>query len=284
MSTQADPVPKQGSKAPAASCLYVPPPVEGYAAALARGRDLVRDAPSAVVLTGAGISAESGVPTFRGPDGLWRSFRPEDLATPAAFANDPLLVWQWYDWRRERIVVAKPNAGHRALVELEQALGPRCFTLVTQNVDGLHRLAGSAAVIHLHGDIWFVRCTVCEERHEERSVPLRPLPPRCACGGLLRPDVVWFNEPLPAGALEQAMAAVRATDLVLVIGTSSLVYPAAALPKIALEAHIPVVVVNLEPTPLWHSATVALQGAAAELLPQLVEGKVHRAVKAAQER
>ena len=153
------------------------------------------------VLTGAGVSAESGVPTFRGPQGLWRKFRPEELATPEAFARDPKLSWEWYDWRRQKLAACKPNAGHEALVRLERSVAE--FTLVTQNVDGLHRAAGSRNVQELHGNIWRLRCTICSHTAEDFRVPLPELPPRCDCGGLLRPDVVWFGEMLPEGPLQQ---------------------------------------------------------------------------------
>jgi NAD-dependent deacetylase len=148
-----------------------------------QARAWLSSASSVVVLTGAGISAESGVPTFRGPGGLWKQYRPEDLATPEAFARDPKLVWEWYDWRRVTLAAAQPNAGHAALVELERRT-PQ-FTLVTQNVDGLHERAGSRNVIRLHGDIWLVRCTACGRETRDERAPLGSLPPRCeACEGL----------------------------------------------------------------------------------------------------
>jgi NAD-dependent deacetylase len=166
---------------------------------IALAREWIAAARSVAVLTGAGISAESGVPTFRGPGGLWRNFRPEELATPEAFERDPRLVWEWYDWRRSVIAKAEPNAGHRTLVALERRLGDAAspgrtgrtaFTLITQNVDGLHDRAGSTRLVKLHGDIWQLRCVACgREVHDER-VPLEPLPPRCRCGGLMRPGVV----------------------------------------------------------------------------------------------
>jgi NAD-dependent deacetylase len=231
-------------------------------------RALLAPARSIVVLTGAGISAESGVPTFRGPGGLWREYRAEDLATPEAFARDPRLVWEWYDWRRQKIAPAKPNPGHDALVALEKR-SPG-LTLITQNVDGLHPLAGSRNLLEIHGSLWRTRCLSCGERRENREAPLARIPPRCACEGLLRPDVVWFGEALPVDPLERAIRAVEACDLMLVIGTSSLVQPAASMADAALARGAPVVEINLEPTPLSDLATVALHGKAGEILSRLI--------------
>ncbi len=231
-------------------------------------------------LTGAGISAESGIPTFRGPGGLWRDYRPEDLANPRAFARDPLLVWEWYDWRRSLVARAEPNAGHRALVELERrkpAVAPACagrgkagFTLVTQNVDGLHERAGSRNVLRLHGSIWTLRCSQCGREEENHQVPLEPLPPRCVCGGLKRPGVVWFGEALPEETLARALAAAREAEVFLVLGTSSVVYPAAALPHTALESGARVIEINLEATELSSRAHISLRGKSGELLPRIV--------------
>ena len=230
-------------------------------------RALLSSARSVVVLTGAGISAESGVPTFRGPGGLWREYRPEDLATPEAFARDPRLVWEWYDWRRRKIAEAKPNLGHYALVTLEKRAAD--LTLITQNVDGLHPLAGSRNVLEIHGNLWRTRCLSCHEVRENREL-LPRLPPRCACEGLLRPDVVWFGEPLPYDLLKRSIRAVEACDLMLVIGTSSLVQPAASMALEALARGTAVVEVNLDPTPLSERATRFLQGRAGDILPQLI--------------
>lgn len=231
-------------------------------------RALLDAARSVVVLTGAGISAESGVPTFRGAGGLWRTRRPEDLATPEAFDADPRLVWEWYDWRRGLIADARPNPGHAALVEIERRT--RSFTLVTQNVDGLHALAGSRQVVEIHGSLWRTRCLPCGAVRENRARTLAPLPPRCDCGGLLRPDVVWFGESLPERLLARAFAALEACDLLLVVGTSGLVQPAASFADWTLERGVPVVEINLDPTPLSDRATIALQGRAGELLPRLI--------------
>lgn len=180
---------------------------------------------SIVVFTGAGVSADSGIPTFRGPDGLWRSYRAEDLATPVAFARNPLLVWEWYEWRRSLIRAAQPNDAHLSIARLREAI------VITQNVDGLHARAGSQRVIELHGNLFRVRCV----RHGDVQAALDAfddLPPKCACGALLRPDVVWFGETLPEGAFEEAEDAVRRADLLLVIGTSGVVYPAAGLVRL----------------------------------------------------
>lgn len=222
---------------------------------------------SLTVLTGAGISAESGVPTFRGKGGLWRNFRPEELATPSAFRRDPALVWEWYDWRRGLIGGCQPNAAHYVLVEMEQAL-PH-FSLITQNVDGLHRLAGSRHVVELHGNIWQVRCTGEGTVIERRDHPLPKLPPRCECGALLRPDVVWFGEGLPPKALQAAFDAARSCQVMLVIGTSGVVEPAASLPWVAKRSGARVVEINVEATPISRYANETILGSAAVELPHL---------------
>jgi len=237
---------------------------------LEQARQLVRDARRVVVLTGAGISAESGVPTFRGPGGLWREHRFEDLATPTAFARDARLVWEWYDYRRGEVGKAAPNAGHRALVDLE---GERDVTVVTQNVDRLHHLAGSRLVHELHGSLWVVRCVGCGAEREDRTSPLDPLPPRCAeCDDLLRPGVVWFGEALPEAALAASFEAAATCDVLLVVGTSAVVYPAAGVAVAALQSGRPVVEVNTEETPFSERVAVSLRGKAGEVLPRLVPG------------
>ncbi len=229
----------------------------------------LREAGAVTVLTGAGVSAESGVPTFRDAQtGLWARFDPHDLATPGAFARDPKLVWDWYAWRRARAGQAQPNPGHRALVAMEGRV-PH-FTLVTQNVDGLHARAGSRNLIELHGNIARVKCS-----REHRIVAAwdddGEHVPRCPrCGALLRPDVVWFEEALPAAALAAADVAARECDLLLVVGTSAVVYPAAALPSTAREAGAKVAEINPEPTPLTPLADFVLRSAAGVALPALV--------------
>ncbi len=221
-----------------------------------------------VVLTGAGISAESGIPTFRGPGGLWRSFRPEDLATPQAFERDPRLVWEWYDWRRGLIAQARPNPGHEALVSLEARIPD--FLLITQNVDGLHRLAGSRQILEVHGSIWEVRCLTCGALREDRRVPI-PILPRCeACRGLLRPNVVWFGESLNPDILGRAEAALSRCQAVLVVGTSAMVQSAASFALWARRSGAAVVEINPDPTPLTAHCDVALSGKAGEILPRFL--------------
>jgi NAD-dependent deacetylase len=231
-------------------------------------REWLRDASSIAVLTGAGVSAESGVPTFRGNNGLWKQYRAEDLATPGAFARDPKLVWEWYDWRRSLIAQAKPNPGHYALADAETRA--RKFTLITQNVDGLHELAGSRNVLRLHGSIWMVRCVECAREREDRRTPLPEIPPHCECGGMLRPGVVWFGEMLPSKMWQEAETAARQADLFLMIGTSAVVYPAAGLASMAKSSGARVVEINIAESGLSDTIDEFLQGPSGELLPQLI--------------
>jgi len=231
-------------------------------------RERLEQARSVTVLTGAGVSAESGVPTFRGSDGLWRRYRAEDLATPEAFLRDPALVWEWYDWRRQLIAKCRPNPAHSAIAALEGRF--QDFWLITQNVDGLHRMAGSRRIVELHGNLWRVRCLEEEKTTEQHDVPLREIPPRCACGGLLRPDVVWFGEALSPDAIREAFEAAESCDVMLVVGTSALVQPAASLPLVSKEHGAYVVEVNLEPTPLTALADESHHGKAGEILPRLL--------------
>jgi len=224
---------------------------------------------SVTVLTGAGISAESGVPTFRGDGGLWRNFRAEDLATPEAFAKDPRLVWEWYDWRRGLIKDTQPNPGHLALAKLAGAKPD--FTLITQNVDGLHERAGNHRVLKLHGDIWRFKCTACGAEWPDRRVPLPKLPPKCQCGGMARPGVVWFGEPLTPGVFEEACHAVESSELLLVVGTSAVVYPAASLIPLARKAKAKVIEINLDETPMSFIVDAALRGKSGEILPRLLD-------------
>src|SRR5918995_2585078 len=181
----------------------------------------LQSARSLAILTGAGISADSGVPTFRGPDGLWRNFRAEDLATPEAFARDPRLVWEWYNWRRELIATTTPNPAHIAVAEFERRFEE--FWLITQNVDGLHRAAGSEKLSEIHGNIWKVRCTGCGRVSDNTDVPIQLLPACEQCGRLLRPHIVWFGESLDSLDLERSHEALTSCDLVLIVGTSGVV-------------------------------------------------------------
>lgn len=233
-----------------------------------RVRGWVRTAQSIAVLTGAGISAESGIPTFRDAGGLWKNFRAEDLATPQAFARDPKLVWEWYDWRRSLIAKAEPNRGHHALADLEKRTAN--FTLITQNVDGLHDRAGATHLLKVHGDIWTLRCTLCgKERHDARpSFP--DLPPRCSCGAIERPGVVWFGESLPPEIWSQSEQAASAADVFLVVGTSALVYPAAGLVHLAKASGAKVVEVNPAETPVSGMVDFSWRAPAAQALPLLV--------------
>ncbi len=239
---------------------------------LKRARALLDQATAVAVLTGAGISAESGIPTFRDSlTGLWEKFRPEQLATPEAFEADPKLVWDWYAWRRAKVAEAKPNAGHLALVDIENACRERGvdFTLITQNVDGLHELAGTRRLVELHGNIRRVKCF--DHGHAVKGWAETDEVPRCPhCGSLLRPDVVWFGEALPGEALAQAIAAARSCEVFLCVGTSTVVEPAASLPFMALEEGATVIEVNPTRTPLTARAAIAIAGAAGEVLPDLL--------------
>ena len=235
---------------------------------IAEAAERVRAAKAVAVLTGAGVSAESGVPTFRGEGGLWRQFRAEDLATPQALARDPYLVWEWYDWRRQKIAACRPNPAHHALAALESRAQE--FLLITQNIDDLHRKAGSRRLVELHGNIWRVRCVREGTVSDLPDAPLREVPPRCGCGALLRPDVVWFGEALPADTLERAFKASETCDLFLVVGTSALVQPAASLPLMAKRNGATVIEVNPEPTPLSDRVDICLHGKAGEILSALL--------------
>ncbi len=231
-------------------------------------QERLKQARRVAVLTGAGVSAESGVPTFRGVEGLWRQYRAEDLATPEAFSRDPKLVWEWYDWRRQLIAKCQPNPAPHAIAFLERQA--QKFLLITQNVDGLHRLAGSVRMVELHGNLWRVRCLQEGKITENLDVPLQSIAPRCECGSLLRPDVVWFGEALPSEALQQAFEAAESCDVFLVVGTSAVVQPAASLPMVARNKGAYVVEVNLEPTPLTSIAHESHHGKAVEILPRLL--------------
>ena len=231
--------------------------------------DALANARSVAVLTGAGVSAESGVPTFRDAQtGLWAQFDPLKLATPDAFRRDPKLVWDWYAWRRKLVAKAEPNAGHRALVAVEDRVAD--FVLITQNVDGLHRRTGSRNVVELHGNIGRVKCSR-ENAIVDDWADAGDAVPRCAaCGALLRPDVVWFEEMLPADALQAAEDAARRCQILLVVGTSAEIYPAAALPEYARAAGAAIVEINPHPTPLSSIADYVLRAPAGIALPALL--------------
>ena len=222
-------------------------------------------------LTGAGVSAASGIPTFRGADGLWKKVRAETLATPEAFENDPKLVWEWYDWRRQMVAGARPNAAHDVLAQWTREQSG--FTLITQNVDGLHEKAGAERLIRLHGSIWHVRCwqrcTAGRRDWRDDTTPFPTLPPRCPhCGGIVRPAVVWFGESLDT---DDVARAIEATDceVFLTIGTSAVVYPAAGLVHQAKRRGAFTVEINLEPTDASQLVDVALRGPAADLLLEI---------------
>ncbi|RLG46467.1 MAG: NAD-dependent protein deacylase [Thermoproteota archaeon] len=215
-----------------------------------------------------GISAEAGIPTFRGPGGLWERFDPSEYATPEAFRRDPRKVWSWYRWRMELAFRARPTRAHLILAQWEREGLLR--GLVTQNVDGLHREAGSVRVVEIHGSMRRVRCTSCPYR-EELTSPPEEVPPRCPeCGSLLRPDVVWFGEPIPRRAWEEALEIFEGARTALVVGTSASVYPAASLPLLAAEGGAAVVEVNPGETPLSRAASVRIPLGASEAL-ELIE-------------
>lgn len=220
-----------------------------------------------VALTGAGISADSGIPTFRGDDGLWRKYRAEELATPEAFQGDPHLVWQFYDWRRQLVANCNPNPAHQTLAQIQRSV--RHFSLITQNVDGLHSRAGNQDVIELHGSLWKLKCTNCCKKWEDLQVPLTVLPPLCpSCNGLARPDVVWFGEMLNADILQRAEQIASNARTILVIGTSAFVRPASILPFIAQNAGARVIEFNLHTTSLSPYADGTIIGPAGQTLPK----------------
>jgi NAD-dependent deacetylase len=236
-------------------------------------RALLERAKRCLVSTGAGISAESGVPTFRGEGGLWKTYRAEDLATPQAFARDARLVWEWYGWRREVVSKCLPNAAHVALATFAAGDG---VTIATQNVDGLHRDAGTPAssLIELHGSLFRVKCTACDWRASHRDAidaSSHETLPRCVqCGALARPDIVWFGEMLEAGNIERAFAEAESADVCLVIGTSGVVQPAASLAAVTRRAGGAVIEVNPVETPLTEIATVSIRGTAVGTVPGLL--------------
>lgn len=243
-------------------------------AALDEAAAALRSAARVCVLTGAGVSAESGVPTFRASDGLWEGHRIEDVATPSGFRANPSLVWQFYNARRANVAKVKPNPGHHALAALEDRRGEH-FTLVTQNVDGLHRAAGSRNVLELHGSLYRTRCTGCATVEDRGLEPLGGLPKCPGCSALLRPDIVWFHEPLPEDVWESALFAAHGCDVLLVVGTSAVVYPAAQLIPVAKHGRGgnpgTVIEFNLTPTEASGYADVGVYGPSGQTLPKLLE-------------
>lgn len=233
----------------------------------------LRGAGSVAVLTGAGVSAESGIATFRDAlTGLWARYDPHELATPEAFARNPELVARWYDERRSRCAACLPNAGHRALVELERrfAREGRRFTLLSQNVDRLHHRAGSENVVELHGTLWVWRCIGCGKAAEELKVPFPEYPPRCGCGGMRRPGVVWFGEMLPERALAIAQEALASCEVFLSLGTSAVVEPAANFVHLAKRSGARTVEINLDITPISPVVDYSVRGKTGEVLPRIV--------------
>ncbi len=220
------------------------------------------------VFTGAGVSQESGVPTFRGKDGLWNQHDVARLATPEAFASDPRLVWEWYDWRRGIIKPIEPNPGHRAIASMEKYI--EHFTLITQNIDGLHAKAGNKNVLTLHGSIWEVRCVEEGTVTDNFDHPMKEIPPRCSCGALLRPNVVWFGEPLDMPTLTEACRRAEESDLHIIVGTSGVVYPAAFVPIHARKGEAYILEVNTEPSSLTEIVNEFIQGPSGQVLPELI--------------
>ncbi len=233
-----------------------------------RAAELIKSAKKIAVLTGAGISAESGVPTFRGRGGLWQKYRAEELATPEAFQKDPVLVWKFYDYRRRLISKVEPNKAHRILAEWENSLGN--IEIVTQNIDGLHQRAGSKKVVELHGNIWQAICLKENRVFKFKENPIKEFPPKCSeCGGLIRPDVVWFGEALDPLILEKAFNLFESADVAIVIGTSSIVYPAAYLPQITKKNGGSTIEINIEETALTPLADFFFKGKASDILSQI---------------
>jgi len=219
------------------------------------------------VITGAGISAESGIPTFRGAGGFWKNFRAEDLATPEAFARNPRLVWEWYDYRRGLCAKAEPNAAHRTAAEMERAKEE--FLLITQNVDGLHERAGSVQIAEIHGNIWKARCTVCGAIFEIPETPLQSIPVHCSCGKLARPHIVWFGETYDPALLQEILAFLSKTDIVIVVGTSGMVPMPVYLTRHAVEHGAFAIGVNPEVSLLDEAVHISIRGKAGDVLPEL---------------
>ena len=229
-------------------------------------KEIIENSKNITVLTGAGISAESGIPTFRGSDGMWKNLNPQDIATPEAYRNDPKLVWEWYDWRRRIIDKAAPNHGHLALAEIERQKDK--FTLITQNIDGLHQVAGSQNIIELHGNIWETRCEQCGFISKNYEVPLPQLPPKCSkCSENARPNVVWFGEIIPMELIDAALLSIEEADLMMIIGTSGVVEPAASMGLLAKQSDKKVLEINLDETPNTSIYDISIQAKSGAVLP-----------------
>lgn len=250
--------------------MHPPVDTEDLEATLHLAADLLRRARRVTVLTGAGVSAESGLATFRGGGGLWEGQPVEAVATPQAFERDPVRVWRFYNARRAALRTARPNPGHHALAAMEDRWGSERFTLITQNVDGLHRVAGSRSVLEVHGALSRVRCTGCGKAQDRGTEELPELP-HCDCGALLRPDVVWFGEMLPEDIWRQAAQAAASCNCFLVVGTSAIVYPAAGLADYARGAPAEVIEVNLERTAAARGGAIGLYGPSGIILPRLLQ-------------
>jgi NAD-dependent deacetylase len=231
--------------------------------------DRIRKANKVVVSTGAGVSAESGVPTFRGEGGIWKKMNAQELASVDGFMSNPDLVWEWYQYRRKLMSEVEPNPGHHAIAELEKLVSD--FTLITQNIDGLHAQAGSVRILELHGNISRNKCLKCEKMYL-KEIDLDGGLAYCECGGMIRPDVVWFGEMLPQEAIKGAFLAAEEADIFFSVGTSALVQPAASLPFIARRAGAYVVEVNVEPTGLTPTADLFLMGKSGEIFPRIIDG------------
>jgi len=219
-----------------------------------------------VFVTGAGISQESGIPTFRGNDGLWRKHDPMKLATIDAFNEDPKLVWEWYEDRRKNILASKPNPGHKAIADLEKY---KQVIVLTQNIDGLHQRAGSSRVLELHGSIIRIKCTACDFVDDIKK-KFEEIPPKCKCGNILRPDVVWFGESLPQNVWQEAIKHANSCDVMIICGTSLVVSPANTLPMYAKQNNASLIEVNPEETPMSQEMDLCLKKTTAEALPKLI--------------
>lgn len=231
-------------------------------------KEKLKSAKSIVFFSGAGISAESGIPTFRGKDGIWNKLRPEELANFNAFMRNPQMVWEWYNYRKKIVHQSQPNQGHLAIVEMEKYFDE--VTVITQNVDNLHRRAGSKVVYELHGNIEKNFCVKCKRRYDE-ELEFKDDIPKCSCGGLIRPDVVWFGEFLPADQFQYSEDAARNCDIFFVVGTSAVVYPAASIVQIAKSSGAFLVEVNIEETEASSIVDVSLFGESGKILPRVVD-------------